>query len=189
MRLLNHRLLIMVVFLLAAPAVWAQKVNFDFGMYTIKATPPTGSTGTDITLSSPGAYSLSANFEIKQPFEIGVGYTVFFSKILSGDMGFGPDFYLYYFPFSEGSAVRVDTPAVQYREIQQWRPYGYMSFHQRQFQSAQSSYSGFGFGLGTEYQYTERLGLRGSVRQMTLAGPATAQFNYMDILLGIQLQF
>lgn len=188
MRFLNQHLLLLVC-LLAAPSVWAQKVNFDFGMYSIKATPPTGSTTGDISLSSPGAYSLSANFEMKQPLEIGVGYTVFFSKGISGDMGFGPDFYLYYFPFSEGSAVRVDTPSVQYREIQQWRPFGYMSFHQRQFQSAQSSYSGFGFGLGTEYQYAERMAFRAVIRSMNLAGPSQATFNYFDTMLGVQLQF
>lgn len=181
---------VLALSLCLSSAARAQKLNFDFGFYQIQAKPPADSNNiSEFSLSGPGVYSISMAYALKSNFEIGVGYTVFFSKMISGDMGFGPDFYFAYFPFSEGSGIQYESSGFQYRELQQWRPFGYLSFHQRQFQSVQSAYSGFGYGLGTEYQWTERTAIRGTVHMMNLAGPSNALFNYMDYSLGLQLQF
>lgn len=179
------------LFLGFSTSALAQKLNFDFGFYSIAAKAPSDSAVAtkDVKLSGPGSYSLSANFELRKPFEIGVGYSVFFSKGISGDMGFGPDFYGYYFPYSNGSAVKFESAQLSYKESEQIRPFVYFSFHQRQFQSVQSSFSGFGFGGGAEYEWSEQYTFRATIRSMTLTGPSKAQFDYMDFLFGIQQSF
>jgi hypothetical protein len=181
------------VSLLFSSHAWAQKVNLDFGFYTInaEAPAPAGSTAapSTVSLSGPGAYSLSGNFEMRPGIEIGVGYTVFYSKFISGDMGFGPDFSLIWFPINEGSGLSLNSQSVRYFEIQSWRPFVGMSFHQRQFQSVESSYSGFGFNGGIEMQYTNTMSFKGAVRSMSLIGPSKSKFQYTDVLVGIQLHF
>lgn len=182
-------LVFMAVVLQGLPAL-AQKINFDFGVYTLSATPPSDSTNTSsVKISSPGIYSVSANFEMRPQFEIGVGYSVFLSKGFTGDLGFGPDFMGYYFPFAPGSELKTKTSIVEYREIEHFRPFGYLSFHQRQFQSVQSSYSGFGIGGGAEIQWKPEIGFRALFRMMSLAGPSGAKTTYMDFIGGLQLHF
>lgn len=176
------------IVLLYGANAYAQKVNFDVGAYMISADPKTASS-TPIKLSTFGSYSISANFELKPPVELGVGYTLFFSKGVSGDMGFGPDFAFYYFPLNEGSGIKLETPMIGYREIQSFRPFGYAAFHQRQFQSVQSSYSGFGFGFGAEWQWSEKTAIRTTVRTMSLVGPNSGTFSLTEALIGLQLQF
>lgn len=183
-------LLVLAFSLLCFAPAWGQKLNFDFGYYTIEADPSSNTGSSDkIKLSGLGSYSLSGEFDLAGPFEIEVGYTVFFSKVVQGDMGFGPDFSLVYFPLNHGSYLKSESPQVQYREIEQWRPFADFSFHQRQFQSAQSSFSGFGAGAGLEYQYTTQTSLRAQLRSMSLIGPSSTKFNYTDLLIGLQLHF
>jgi len=166
----------------------AQKLNFFAGFYSINANPPSAN-ASSIRISGPGAYGLSGQFSLRPNLEFGVGYTVFLSKGISGDMGFGPDLSLVYFPFSASSALVHSRVGIEFREIESLRPYGMVSFHQRQFQSAQSAYSGFGLGLGTEIQWSDRTAFRFGLRTMNLAGPSAARFEYSDLNLELQLQF
>jgi hypothetical protein len=179
----------LILLLLTSLASWAQKVSVDMGFYSIKAVGPSGSSSGTINLSSPGAYSLSAGFSIRPQIELSPGYTVFYSKIFRGDMGFGPDFYLHYFPLTTASGLRVSQNDVNYFELEHLRPFVSVSFHQRQFQSVQSSYSGFGFDLGSELQVSKATSMRVLMRTMSLAGPSGASMNYMDVMLGYQLHF
>ena len=173
--------------------LWAQKVNFDFGMFSINAEPPeaAGSEAAkaNVSLSGPGAYSISGSLPIRPSLEVGAGYTIFFSSVISGDMGFGPDLYLTYFPLSEGSGLKFQSFDLRYTEIQKWRPFLQAAFHQRQFQSVDSAYSGFGFSGGVETMWTDDKSWRVSLRSMSLLGPSQSTFTYFDILFGIQLHF
>ncbi|MBV6514041.1 MAG: hypothetical protein FMNOHCHN_03627 [Ignavibacteriaceae bacterium] len=169
----------------------AQKLNIDVGAYSINATAPTttSSSTTTVNLSTPGVYSLSASFQIFPQVELCPGYTIFYSKTFRGDMGFGPDLTVHFFPMNSGSGVNIINQNVSYWEIEKWRPFLGGSFHQRQFQSVQSSYSGFGFSGGTELQLTNNTSTRVILRMMSLNGPASAIMSYTDISLGLQLHF
>ena len=182
-------LFLTAVLFLTSTEVWAHKLNLDLGYYTINADPPAGSGLASISLSGLGTYSLSGSFEVLPSLEIGAGYTVFFAKLISGDMGFGPDFSVIYFPFTRAGAYKTDVPGIQYSEIEQLRPFAYAAFHQRQFQSTQSAFSGFGEGVGLEYQYDRTTSFRGTIRSMNLSGPSEAKFNYLDVIFGLQLHF
>jgi hypothetical protein len=175
--------------LLFSLSAQAHKINFDAGFYSIKADPPAGSGQGSISLSGPGTYSLGVSVALAPSWEISAGYTVFFSKFLQGDMGFGPDFSVNFFPFTRADVLKSEGEGVQYMEIEKWRPFVDVAFHQRQFQSVQSAFSGFGFGAGVEYQYSRAVSIRGQVRSMNLSGPSAAKFNYMDVLAGLQLHF
>jgi hypothetical protein len=164
------------------------KINFDVGYYSLSAESPTA--GKDnVEVSGFGSYSLSGNVPLSLHFELGLGYTVFFSQTLSGDMGYGPDFSVIYFPMSSGSGVKSYESNVYYQEIEKWRPFFYLSFHQRQFQSVQSSYSGFGVGGGVEYQMNPEYSLRGTMRSMSLTGSSSTSMTHMEFLVGIQKHF
>lgn len=170
----------------------AKKVNVGFGFYSIKAdSPSTNSTtpGTSVSLSGPGAYNLLAKFDIAPTLELGAGYTVFYSKGFSGDMGFGPDISLSWYPLNQGSGISVSRNSIDYFEIQSFRPYVGMAFHHRQFQSVESSYSGFGFEAGLEIQKDLESAFVASVRSMPLIGPSKAKFQYMDFIFAYQFQF
>jgi hypothetical protein len=170
-------------------SIWAQKVTLDVGFYSINAVGPSAGGSGNVSLSTPGAYSLSAGFAIRPQWELSPGYTVFYSKIFQGDMGFGPDFYLHYYPFNAGNGLKYSEGNISYYEKERWRPFASVSFHQRQFQSVQSSYSGFGFDFGSEFQISKITSTRLMMRMMTLAGPSGGSLTYMDLLLGYQFQF
>lgn len=188
---LNHLNFLILILLIVGIQAQAQKLNVDGGFYTINATAPTtsSSTSTSVNLSSLGVYSLSANFHVLPKIEFSPGYTIFYSKIYRGDMGFGPDFSFYYFPLNSGSGVSTINQQISYWEIEKWRPFGGISFHQRQFQSVQSSYSGFGFSGGVELQLNTRTSARALLRSMSLNGPSSAVMTYTDVMLGLQLHF
>lgn len=181
------------LFLTSSPSLWAQKVNFDFGMFSINAEPPqaagSGTARANVSLSGPGAYSISGSLPIRPSLEVGVGYTIFYSQLISGDMGFGPDLNLIYFPMNEGSGLKFQSFDLRYTEIQKWRPFLQAAFHQRQFQSVDSAYSGFGFGGGVETMWTDDKSWRVTLRSMSLLGPSQSTFNYFDLMFGIQLHF
>ena len=168
---------------------YAHKLNFDLGFFSINATPPTNSGLNSISLSGPGVYAVSGSFEIFPSIEIGAGYSLFFSKGFTGDLGFGPDLTLHYFPLTRAAGFQASTGGTQYTEIEKLRPYVQVGFHQRQFQSAQSAFSGFGIGAGTEYQWDPKLSFRAGVRMMNLLGPSEAKFNYLDVTAGVQMHF
>ncbi len=168
----------------------AQKLTLQGGFYALKADAGDPTTSNrSVNVSSPGIFSLSASFRIVPHVELEPGYTVFFSKGITGDSGFGPDFSLNYFPFSESSKLYQNIPNLNYNETELWRPFAGVSFHQRQFQSIQSSYSGFGFSAGAEYQYNDEHSIRLLLRSMNLNGPTAGKLNDMDVLLGFQLTF
>jgi len=175
--------------LIVSSATWAQKLSFDAGFFSVNAKPPSGSGTSSVSLSGPGSFSLSASFSLLPQIELSPGYTVFFSKIYRGDLGLGPDFSLRYFPVNAGSGLKIDHYGLKYFEIDSIRPFVGLSFHQRQFQSVQSSYSGFGFDAGSEFQITQKYSYRILLRMMNLIGPSEGSINYMDVLIGYQIHY
>ncbi len=169
--------------------VFAQKISFEAGSYSLTAEPPSGSTSGNVKVRTFGVYSLSANFSLAPQIQLGVGYSVFFSKVLSGDMGFGPDFSLNYYYLGIAAPLGYSDQSASYRESEFFRPYVGMSFHQRQFQSIQSSYSGFGVVAGAEIQADRTWSYRFGVRSQALKGPSNTNMSYIDFLLGLQMGF
>jgi len=185
--------IVFVMSLLFAQSSWAKKINFDFGFFNITAKPPATSGSSarrgTLSLSGPGAYSLSGSVAVLPSVELGAGYTIFYSDFIAGDMGFGPDFFVSWFPLNEGSGTTVDAYDLKAFEIQKFRPFVHASFHQRQFQSSDSGFSGFGIGGGLEMSLDANKSVRATLRSMSLVGSSQSTFDYMDVLIGFQFNF
>ncbi len=163
----------------------AQKVTFMGGIYSLKASADAAS----VTLSKPGIYAVSGAFPIMEHVEYNIGYTLFMSKTISGDMGYGPDLSINYFPFQKPTGDHINFHEINYSNLDKHRFFLQGSFHQRQFQSVQSPYSGFGAGIGWEYQVFENYAAYSLVRYQVHSGPNNANLKQLDVLVGIQFQF
>ena len=166
----------------------AQKISAHFGFYDIRAESQSSSGNTSVlALQRPGSYQLQAQFRLLEPLEIGIGYSLFYSKIIAGDMGFGPDISLIYFPKTAGSRQTWSQEGLSVKALENWRPFISGSFHQRQFQSIQTSYSGFGLQVGLEWAQNEQWGYVVKGGAQTLVGPGSLNFRFLDVNAGFQL--
>jgi len=132
-----------------------------------------------------GSYHIGLRYAANAFLEATVGYSLVASKTFSGDFGFGPDIGLVYFPFTSANPIEASSENVHYRSYELYKPYLSVAFHQRQYQSIQSSYAGFGFGAGTEIYWKDNMSLNVGVRFLPLAGPDSAISNEADVLVGI----
>lgn len=169
--------------------VLANKISAQFGFYDIKAQALNSGQTSTTSLTQLGSYQLSASFSLFDPIEVGAGYSLFYSKTVSGDMGFGPDLFLRYFPFVRGSKTTLEQEGVKLKMLEAYRPYVGFSFHQRQFQSVQTSYSGFGLSSGVEWMHDTQWGYLVHLNYQSLVGPDGMNFNFMDLGFGLQWYF
>lgn len=167
---------------------FGQKLGATFGFYDISAQAQSSTGATQsLALQRPGSYQLNAQFRLKEPLEISVGYCIFYSKIIGGDMGFGPDISLIYFPLAAGSSQAWNDFEHSLKLLETLRPFVAGSFHQRQFQSVQTSYSGFGLQVGLEWSQNQKWGYIAKASSQSLTGPSSLSFRYLDLSLGFQL--
>lgn len=181
MRHLLGLLLMALMFLRASPALAVGKLDMSFGAYSLSAKSSQG----EGRVSGLGSYSATYHYAFFEKVDFSVGYSIFFSGIITGDMGFGPDLGFTYYPisFSGPTVLNTERTYVYIKEL--WRPLINLSFNQRQFQSSDSSYAGLSFGFGTEYTWTENLDFKGMFRYQLLKGPSGAAATFIDILVGL----
>lgn len=135
--------------------------------------------------SNFGVYRAAYGFGFGAQVDLQIGYTLFMSDIVGGDLGFGPDLGLQYFPMTDSGARRFVTDKVSINVNDVLRPFISAGFHQRQFQSVDSSYAGFSFGGGAEMAWSEDYSLKAEVRYLLLNGPTNATANQLDLLFGL----
>jgi hypothetical protein len=168
--------------------VSAQKANAEgkldmlAGYYSLQATGTTGAAG---ARSGPGAYTATYHYGFIEGIDFSMGYSLFFSNMISGDIGYGPDLGFTYYPFTRSAGINLKTERIQLRLHDQIRPLVNISFNQRQFQSVQSTYAGFSFGVGSEYHWSDVFDLKGIFRYQNLIGPGASSATYMDFLAGV----
>jgi hypothetical protein len=135
--------------------------------------------------ASLGIYRLGYSFSFGNQFEFQLAYSLFASAIVTGDLGYGPDLTVLYYPVTDSGGTKVTTEKVVLSVEDVVRPFVTFGFHQRQFQSVDSSYAGFSVGAGAEYAWDPKYGLKGQVRYLMLNGPSAATADQLDILFGI----
>lgn len=136
-----------------------------------------------------GSYQLNFRYAVAHFLEVSIGYSLIASKTFSGDFGFGPDIGLVYFPFTSANPIEASRENVHFRSYELFKPYLGMAFHQRQYQSIQSSYAGFGFAAGSEIYWKENMSFKVEARYLPLGGPDGAISNEFDVLAGITFSF
>ncbi len=139
--------------------------------------------------SNFGSYRVNYLTPVHRQIEFGLGYSVAMSSIIGGDMAFGFDLGLFYFPISSSSEYRSssDEAKLYFQEI--WRPFISASFNQRQFQSVDANYAGYSFGAGVERIFNQNLNLKAEMRLLFLSGAQNGEATQIDLLTGISLPF
>lgn len=153
------------------------------GYYALQATANNKSG----SLNGPGSFAASYSYHFIDGLDFTVGYSLFFSKVITGSMGFGPDLGFTFYPLSSSGPInfRGEFENVYYRDA--LRPFANISFNQRQFQRVDSAYAGFSLSLGTEYYWNPLFDLKGQFRYQALIGPEGSNGSYWDMLFGITL--
>jgi len=163
----------------------AHKFEFMTGFYSL-----TAKTSTDEgSKSNFGSYKLTYAVPITNRFEFGLGYTLIYSDVFSGDAAFGIDLDLYYFPFSYAEDILISSANTKIRLNQKWSPFIAGGFHQRQFQSVETQYNGFSAAIGTEKSFIEQYSLKGMLRYTILNGPNNSEANVLETLVGVSFSF
>lgn len=178
--------LLSLLFLLFFVSIPAQASKFDmlFGMFSLAAT---GSSG-DTSLSSLGSYRVAYGHSVFDKFDLTLGYTLNMTNTIGGDLAYGLDVGVNYFPFTFSESQNFDRESVAISSEEIWRPYIGLSFNQRQFQSIRNSYAGFGLGLGTEYAFNKSYSLKAEFRYISLSGSSESEATEMNTLFGISLK-
>lgn len=160
------------------------KAEVLIGGFTFNAETTTSSG----SVSGFGSYRAAFRQTIMQSrFEIIAGYSLFTSEITGGDLGFGPEIGILYYPMTQPQAVHYDTPETIVFLTDKWRPAIGGGFYQRQFQSVNSSYAGFGVMISCEYAFQPKLNFKAELRYQSLLGPNESTATFLDALFGIVL--
>lgn len=168
----------------AAPArAQSNKFEFAAGYYQLSS----DGSGTSTSVANFGTYRALYHHTFFANLEIVLGYSLFVSDVISGDKGFGPDLGLMYFPLGPASDVKIATDTVSLSFSEKWRPFGAVTFHQRSFQSIDSSFAGFGAAVGTEYDGGGFLDYKAELRYLLLGGPSNSSASQIEALLGVIL--
>lgn len=155
------------------------------GAFSLNATTNEGSG----SIANLGNYSITYSSNITDHFELGLGYSLFMTGVVGGDLGYGIDASVNYFPLTYSSRYSENSINSNVSISSLWRPFVGASFHQRQFQSVNSSYAGFGVSAGTEVALDMSFDFKAYMRYIALSGPNDASATQMDFLLGITFPF
>jgi opacity protein-like surface antigen len=159
----------------------AAKFSLMFGSFGVTATSDISSG----TLSGVGLYSMSYEYPLLPFLDFGLGYTVIMSELVGGDMMFGPDLKVNYYPFSNSNPTLIRSKKLNLTIEELWRFYGSVGFHQRQVQSVRVAYSGLSIGAGAEYFLNPELSLKSEVRYISMKGASNGVATEFTLSAGI----
>jgi hypothetical protein len=164
---------------------YAGKYDLMFGMYSYTAKV----SGKTTSLSGLGTYEASYLVSFKDHFEMNLGYSFTMTSIIGGDYAYGPKIGINYFPlnFSSNDKVEVNNKSIEVHDY--YKPYVGIAFNQRQFQSAKTSYAGFGFSLGCEKYINPRYTMKTEVKMNTYTGASDASASELNLLVGLVFGF
>jgi hypothetical protein len=155
------------------------------GGFLVKAT----STTTNGSLANLGAFHAAYEHQIIPGWELSAGYTILVSGLISGDMAFGVDLGINYYPFSASEPYRFVDNTHSFVSTDLWRPYIGAYFAQRQFQVVQSGYAGAGVAVGVERALADDYSLKVIVRHLFFAGASSTTAAETTVLAGVTFSF
>lgn len=140
-------------------------------------------------VSSVGSYRFFYHHEVRPNLTADLSYTILFEKGIGGDSSYGFDIGLNYFPFSSSSSTSKKIDNVQIKVEPKYSPFFGVGYHQRQYQSISTAYSGPGLKGGTTYSYNKNLNLIGEARYILLSGPSDAEAVETSLSIGIIVKY
>ncbi len=182
----KHKLLnVLVIVACLTPAAQAAKIDAMLGFYTFKAEV----SGKSTSLSGLGVYEVSYLAPFKNHFEFVLGYSFTMTNIVGGDYAYGPKLGVNYFPWSFSGNEKIDLPNKTIEVKDFYKPYVGLSFNQRQFQSAKSSFAGFGISAGVEKHINDNYTIKSEIRMNSYSGPSGATASEINALVGVLFNF
>lgn len=161
------------------------KLDTLFGYYSLTAETNSGSG----KLAALGLYNFYVRKSFVPRFDFGIGYTLQMSKSFFGDVSYGPDLGFYYFPVSNATPLYANNSNTQFYLNESYKPYVGINFHQRNYQSAKSSYAGFSIIAGCEFDIGYKFSLNSQIRYLDLSGPQNSKAKDLNFLGGLTFWF
>jgi hypothetical protein len=176
--------IIIVTFLISINA-YANKFDIMAGMYSFNGS----ANGKSSALSGFGVYEISYLQPFFNHFEANLGYSFTMTNVIGGDYSYGPKLGLNYFPFnfSSNEKILLNNKSIEVQDF--YRPYVGIAFNQRQYQSAKTSYAGFGFSVGCEKYINEKFTLKSEVKLNSYTGASNATASEINILAGLVFNY
>ncbi|MFK8139285.1 MAG: hypothetical protein AB8E15_13075 [Bdellovibrionales bacterium] len=174
-----------LVLVLLSTQAFAGKMDLGFGFYSLEAKTSSAS-GSSANL---GLYRANYAMDLTRNLDFNVGYTLIMSNIVGGDLGYGFDFGVSWYPLGPSAPIMGGVEGLFVKIEPTYRPFVELSFHQRQFQSVQSSYAGFGIALGAERDFTDSYDLKASARFISLDGPSGSSASELSLSFGVVFPF
>jgi hypothetical protein len=141
-------------------------------------------------VSAIGAYKISyAQNVFSDHLDLEIGYTLLMSETFGGDLAYGIEAGLNYYPFTPSTSIEGRSQNASLEITPLWRPFVGTSFNQRQAQSTNSGYAGFGVVVGTERALNSYFDLKTMVRYTFLSGARAATANELTVFVGITMPF
>ena len=141
------------------------------------------------TVSALGSYRFFYHHEIRPNFIADLSYTVLFEKSLGGDSSYGFDIGGSYFPFQRATSSESQLDNVTIKIEPKYSPYIGLGYHQRQYQSIRSAYSGPGIKAGTIYSYSKSFNIIGEARYISLSGPVSTTATELSTNIGVVFKY
>lgn len=179
--------LVWITMLFSSPAV-AGGLDVLTGTYRIEADTSNGSA----SLSNFGLVKMSYHLGLSDNVSLRPGYSIYVFPESDTDIGYGLDIALLWYPLSTQPYALVSHDSIRLEHEEIYRPFIALSFHQRQYQSIQSSYAGVGLTLGLERGQVAILptGMYFSleVAVLYLEGPLNSTINESQLVIGVGKQ-
>ncbi len=171
--------------ILTVPSAHAGKLDAMLGFYSFQATVQDKSAN----FSGLGAYEVSYLAPFKNHFEFVIGYSLTMTDIVGGDFSYGPKLGVNYFPFnfSSNEKIMLSNKTIEIQDF--YKPYIGINFGQKQFQSAKTSFAGFGVSLGMEKYINTNYTMKGEVKMNNYSGPSGSSAKEMNLLVGVLFNF
>ncbi|MBC7715067.1 MAG: hypothetical protein H7177_17100 [Rhizobacter sp.] len=163
----------------------ATKIDVMAGFYSFSANV----LGKSTAVSGVGTYEISYLSPFKNHFEFVVGYSMTMTGVIGGDYSYGPKLGVNYFPWNFSSNEKISLPNKTIEVKDFYKPYFGFAFNQRQFQSAKSSFAGFGASAGMEKYINSNYTIKTELRMNTYTGPSAGTAKEMNVLVGIIFNF
>ncbi len=163
----------------------AGKIDFMTGFYSFDAEIA----GKSAKFSGLGIYEASYLMPFKNHFELSLGYSFTMTDIIGGDMSYGPKIAVNYFPFnfSSNEKIELQNKTIEVRDF--YKPYIGISFNQKQFQSAKTSFAGFGVSLGMEKFINTDYTIKTEIKMNNYTGASDSTASEMNLLVGLLFNF
>ena len=87
----------------------AGKFDFSFGFYDLSGKTSTGTFG----IANVGLYRLSYRHTLLSKFDLGAGVSAIMSDGIGGDIGFGLEVGMYYFPITLASYTKMNDDSAE----------------------------------------------------------------------------